>query len=319
MTESGTVLPWAPVLRGRPVLFTGASGFLGRHLCRRLARLGADIHALTRPETTSQPDLPGVTWHPLDLRALDDPAPLRELVARVRPVVVFHLASEVEGRRDDDLALPMLDANARAAVAVMTAAGESPGCRVVLAGSVEEPRGEEPPCSPYAAAKAAATGYARMFHAQWGLPVTVLRIAMVYGPDQPDTRKLVPYVTRSLLDGTTPAISSGTRRVDWVHVDDVVEAFVAATRSPEAPGAVVDVGSGEAVTIAEVVRELARLAGYGGDLGFGALADRADDGARIADPEPAARLLGWRVATPLSEGLAATVAWHREAAAAACA
>lgn len=85
----------------------------------------------------------------------------------------------------------MLDANTRAAVAVMAAAHRPPGCRVVLAGSTEEPRGDEPPASPYAAAKAAATGYARLFHAQWDLAVTVFAHRQVYGPDQADTRKLV--------------------------------------------------------------------------------------------------------------------------------
>jgi nucleoside-diphosphate-sugar epimerase len=205
----------------------------------------------------------------------------------------------------------MLDANTRAAVAVMTAAHDLPGCRVVLAGSIEEPQGDEPPCSPYAAAKAAATGYARLFHSQWDLPVVVLRIAMVYGPDQPDTGKLVPYVIRCLLDGTAPALSSGTRPVDWVYVDDVCGALLRAATRPGAAGAVVDVGSGQTATVADVVTELADLTGYRGRLGFGDVTDRRNDVAHVADPGPAAQHLGWRASTPLRDGLARTLAWHR--------
>lgn len=156
----------------------------------------------------------------------------------------------------------MLDANTRAAVAVMTAAREEPGACVVLAGSIEEPRGDEAPVSPYAAAKAAATGYARLFHAQDDLPVTVLRIAMVYGPDQPDVGKLVPHVCTALARGIAPSVGSGTRGVDWVYIEDVVEALVLAAVRPEALGHVLDVGSGRAATIAEVVAELADLAGH---------------------------------------------------------
>ncbi|GAA4799762.1 NAD(P)-dependent oxidoreductase [Actinomycetospora chlora] len=296
-------------LHGRPVLVTRASGFLGRHLVRRLHALGSHVHAVARPGTPPRPTGDVRRWHHADLGDADA---LAAVVRAARPVAVVHLASEVRGDRDGDLAVTMLEANTRAAVAVMTAARAEPGCRVVLAGSIEEPRGDEPPVSPYAAAKAAATGYARLFHAQDGLPVTVLRIAMVYGPDQPDTAKLVPHVCRSLVAGAVPTLGSGTRGVDWVHVEDVADALVRAAVAPDAPGQVLDVGSGRVVTIAEVVRELADLAGHHGPLGLGARGDRTGERVQVADPEPAARVLGWRATTPLRDGLAGTLAWYRE-------
>ena len=296
-------------LVGRRVLVTGATGFLGRHLCRRLIRLGAEVHALSRHAAPDVGVLPAVSWHRGDLV---DAERFTEIVQRVRPVAIMHLASLVQGHRETALALPMLDANTRAAVAVMTAAHAVPDCRVVLAGSIEEPRGENPPVSPYAAAKSAATGYARLFHAQWELPVTVLRIAMVYGPDQPDDRKLVPYVCSCLLDGSTPSLSSGTRPVDWVYVDDVCDAFVRAATRPDAIGRILDIGSGHTSTIADLVRTLADLAGYRGPLGFGEAGDRRHDLAHVADPAPASYYLGWRATTSLRAGLAHTLAWHRE-------
>ena len=299
----------ATALRGRPVLVTGAAGFIGRHLVRRLHRLGARVHALTRPGAPTRPTGTVQEWHRADL---GDAAAVGEVVRRVRPAAILHLASEVRGDRDGGLAVAMLEANTRAAVAVMTAALEQPGCRVVLAGSIEEPRGDEAPVSPYAAAKAAATSYARLFHAQDELAVTVLRIAMVYGPDQPDIRKLVPHVCTSLARGAAPAIGSGTRSVDWVYVEDVAEALVLAAVRPDAPGRVLDVGSGHAVTIAEVVDELADLAGHRGPLGLGARADRRDERVHVADPAPAEQVLGWHARTPLRDGLARTLAWYRD-------
>ena len=295
-------------LEGRRVLVTGATGFVGRHLCRRLLRLGAEVHALSR-DTPPQPAAPpGLHWHRSDLV---DAAGFAEIAGRIRPATIFHLASLVQGHRESALALPMLDANTRAAVAVMSAAHTIPGCRVVLAGSIEEPRGDEPPVSPYAAAKGAATGYARLFHTQWGLPVTVLRIAMVYGPDQPDVRKLVPYVCSSLLEGTTPALSSGTRPVDWVYIEDVCDAFIRAATRHGVAGRVLDIGSGRTTTIAEVVRSLADLADYHGPLGFGEVEERRHDLAHVADPAPASYYLGWQASTSLRSGLAQTLARHR--------
>src|SRR5262249_40839542 len=139
----------------------------------------------------------------------------------------------------------------------------APDTRLVLAGSVEEPRRGhgDAPASPYAVAKWAATGYARMFHRLWDIRVSVLRVAMVYGPGQPDTTKLLPYVTLSLLREEDPQLSSGTRLVDWVYVDDVVDAFVATAECDAAIGEVFDIGSGHQVSIKDTVLLLAGIVG----------------------------------------------------------
>lgn len=304
----------AESLAARRVLVTGARGFIGGHLLSHLLDLGADVHAIARPgrhrltPVPAGPGRPRVTWHEADLA---DGESADRAVRDSDPAVVFHLASRVAGLRRPDMASPMLEDNTRAAVNVMTSAHGLGERRVILAGSVEEPRrADEAPCSPYAAAKLAATSYARLFHQQWELPVTVLRPAMVYGPGQPDGEKLVPYVIGRMLDGRPPRLSSGTRPIDWVYIDDVCHAFLAAATHPAAPGLVADIGSGTATTIADTVHMIAALTGYEGSLGFGELADRVDDRAHVADPEAASRVLGWRPRTPLALGLAQTVQWH---------
>lgn len=300
----------SPQLHRRRVLITGACGFIGRHLTRHLLAYGADVHALVRPETTEQPPgpLPRVHWHRGDL---GDAAEVAQVLDRIRPEVVFHLASRVEGHRDHDLVLPMLEDNLRVSINVMSAALRRAGCRVVLAGSVEEPHTPgEAPCSPYAATKAATTGFARLYHAQWDLPVTVLRLAMVYGPDQPDARKLVPHVITHLLAGQPPPLSSGSRGIDWTYIDDVCDAFVLAAIHPDAPGRVLDIGSGTATTVADTVALLTDLLGQRAVLKFGELPNRRHDTARIADLTEARTVLGWEPRTPLTSGLANTVHWY---------
>jgi UDP-glucose 4-epimerase len=303
-----------PELHARRVLVTGALGFIGRHLIGHLLDAGADVHALVRPgaprtgRPIGLPDHPRVRWHECDLA---DPADVERTLRDSDPEVVFHLASKVAGRRDPGLVLPMMEDNVAAAVNVMTAAHEIGGRRVILAGSVEEPRDrDEAPSSPYAAAKAAATGYARLFHEQWDLPVTVLRIAMVYGPGQPDESKLLPYLITTMLDLRHPSVSSGGRGIDWVHVDDVCRAFLATAMPDAAAGLVADVGSGVATTIADTVEMVAALTGYRGSLGLGAAEDRRGDRARIADLTAAAESLGWHPQVLLDAGLAETVQWY---------
>ena len=255
----------AASLADRSVLVTGAHGFIGRHLVTHLVSAGAHVHAAVRPGRVrplrSPAGRPRVTWHEGDLT---DAQATTRIVRNSGAEIVFHLASQVAGHRHPDLVLPMLDNNGRAAVNLMRAAHDLGDCRVVLAGSVEEPRAGEAPCSPYAAAKLAATSYAMLFREQWGLPVTVLRPAMVYGPDQPDENKLIPYAITTMLDGHAPRLSSGTRPVDRIYIDDVCCAFLAAATRDPAVGVVADIGSGAGVTIADTVARLAALTGYAG-------------------------------------------------------
>ena len=134
---------------------------------------------------------------------------------------------------------------------------------------------------------------------------------MVYGPGQRDGTKLVPYVIGSLLRGEGPRLSSGRREVDWVYVDDVVAAFVAAAEAEKAPGSTLDIGSGELVSIRSLVERIVRLVGGEVRPVFGALPDRPDERPRIADVAPSRETIGWEPSTPLELGLARTVEWFR--------
>jgi nucleoside-diphosphate-sugar epimerase len=202
-----------------------------------------------------------VSWWQVDLSQAEAVAGVFRLV---KPRIVFHLASHVSGDRRLEAVWPTVRDNLLSTVNLLTAASETGGPRVVLAGSMEESDLDEAngvPVSPYAAAKTAASTYARMFNGLYGLPVVNLRIFMVYGPGQLDASKLIPYVTTSLLRGEEPRLSSGHREIDWVFVDDVVAALLAAAQAPDAAGQTIDVGSGELITVRALVEHLAGLVG----------------------------------------------------------
>jgi UDP-glucose 4-epimerase len=292
-------------LSPRRYLVTGGCGFIGRHRLARLTALGAEVHATTR--ATTPPTDPGVRWWRVDLA---DAAATEALVTRVRPDVVLHLAGRADGTRRLDAVLPILTDTLLTTVSVLAAAARLPRCKVVAAGSVEDGGHQPGVHSPYAASKAAATTYATLFHGLWQLDVTVLRLAMVYGPDDLNAHRLIPSVVAAFREGRRPAVSSGVRRIDWVYVDDVVDAFLAAADAPDGDGAVFDIGSGTLVSIRDTVRLVAAAMGTTIAPAFGALADRPQEHDLCADPKPALAALGWRPRVGLAQGIARTVAAH---------
>lgn len=295
-------------LDGRRALVTGASGFIGGHLTRRLTKAGAAVHGVSRLDR--QPGDGVARWWRADLAT---PGAAERVLAEVEPDVVFHLASHVYGSRELSHVLPAFRDNLASTVELLTAATERGGCRFVLAGSMDEPLPGDPspPPSPYAAAKIAASTYARFFHSLYRLPVTIARIFMVYGPDQKDEKKLVPYVTRSLLAGESPRLSSGARSVDWVYVGDVVEALLVLASRDEPSGRTIDVGTGVASSVRQVVELLAEIIGGDAEPRFGAVDERPNETEPVADVDATAELVGWRAEVPLEEGLRRTVAWYR--------
>jgi UDP-glucose 4-epimerase len=295
-------------LAGRRVLVTGATGFLGTPLCRRLAAAGAEVHGVSRG--TPAP-IEGMRWWQSDLASL--PA-ARRLLDETKAEVVYHLAGAVSGAPDLELVLPTLESQLVNTVHLLQAVTERRCHRLVLAGSLEEARGRAEvvtPTSPYGAAKTAASAYARMFHALYRAPVVSLRVFMTYGPRQPKQR-LVSHVIASFEKGEAPALTSGRRRMDWVYLDDVIEGLLSAAARPGIEGRRIDLGSGRAVSIRKVVSTIAAVMGTSIRPVWGALPDRPAGPASFADVATAREALGWRPITTLEEGLARTVDWYRK-------
>lgn len=287
------------------VLVTGGSGFLGSHLCRALHTRGDAVFAVSRVPRPARAGEP--SWLRADLADYDA---LRWAWRAARPDVVFHLTTHGVGSPEIGQVQPTLRNDLIATVNVLEAAARE-GCRrLVLAASLDEPTSPRAtPATPYAAAKWAATGYARMFYALYGTPVVITRPYMSYGPGQ-RAHKLVPHVIRALLDGRPPTLSSGRRLVDWIYIDDVVRGLLLAGERPGIEGAELDLGSGELVSVREVVERLMDIIGATA-VEFGTIRDRPREIERRADALATFNVLGWRAEVSLDEGLRNTVEWCR--------
>lgn len=294
-------------MTGRSVLVTGATGFLGRHLVPRLVRAGARVHATTRtvPPAPTDP----VRWVPLDL---SNGTALATVVHALRPDLVVHLGGRVSSAVDPGLVQPTFGTLLASSIALLSAAQTGTIGRLVLVGSTDEPGPGATPASPYGAAKGAMTAYAKLYAEAFAAPVVCVRPAEAYGPGQAPT-KLLPYVAATALRGERPRLSSGTRRGDWIYVDDVIDGLLVAAREA-APGADLDLGTGVLHRSREVVEGLLRALELDVQPVWGALPDRPHETERVADVHTTTRAIGWRSRTSLVEGLARTAEAAKRAA-----
>lgn len=296
------------VLSGSRALVTGASGFIGAHLCSQLVAAGCRVHAASRGSVASNKSL---SWHTVDLT---DTKAVRTLVDEIRPDFVFHLASHVMGAPDLAHVLPAFHANLHSTVNLLTACVER-GPRFILMGSLVEPEpgcAERVPSSPYAAAKWAASDYGRMFQHLYGLPLSIARVFMVYGPAQPDRTKLVPHTIAKLRRGEAVKVGNPERLIDWVYVDDVVSGLLAIARSSNVDGQSVDLGSGDLIATRDFVVQLRTVMQSETALEFGAASDRPHEPIRKANVARSFEQVGWKPAVGLAEGLKRTIDWYTE-------
>lgn len=294
--------------RGDRVLVTGASGFLGSHLCQRLIRCGTEVHAVSRTLEGLPSENP--RWWRVDL---EDYAATKNLFESVKPHVVFHLSGQATGDVDIRHVLPTFHSQLLSTVHVLTVSSEIDCRRIILTGSLTEPQAgqvDSPPSSPYAASKWASCAFARMFHCLYQAPVVILRLFMVYGPNQ-NPNKVIPYSIRSLLRGEQPKLTSGAWRVDWIYVDDVIDGFIAAGKVPGIEGSTVDLGTGQLVSVEAMIRQIVEIMGVSIEPQFGALTSRLYEEVRAADLGHTGRVLGWQPKVSVHEGLKRTVEWHR--------
>lgn len=296
---------------------TGAAGFLGSHLVPRLIETGAEVCVLDQPNAKRWPILERTDLAlslRTDVRALGEPVYDGQLGDID---VIFHLAAV--GVVGDGIDVrDLVTGNVDGTMAVLLAS-ERLRSRLVYCGSCFEygagARWTEDalpePTTEYGAAKAAGWLLANAFARRTGLEVVSVRPFTMYGPMEPPVR-LVPSVVRRALAGQPIDLTPGDQARDFVYVEDVADAFIAAATSDAAVGGTFNICTGSAVTVREVVQRVLRCTDSRSEARFGALSYRSTELSILSgDPSRARDILGWRSRVSLDEGLARTIAWFR--------
>ena len=293
-----------------PVVLTGASGFIGRHVLERLREVSVPILAVDRVE--SKRKLPeGVRFHRSDLSAPSDLVPPEFDVSAGFTLV--HLAWDM--RRGSEYA-PHLE-QARLFTALLDYWSDRGLARVVGMGSAEEYgtrsgliHESDPPVTPlssYGAGKHAAYIAASSWAARTKRDLVWLRPFIVYGPGQQGDMML-PYAVRQAKARQAADFTDGEQERDFVYVGDVIRAILAALGRGLTGVHAVNLGCGEPVKVREVLMEIARLLNAESLFRLGTRPRRPGEPERqVADIGAARDLLGWTPKIGWREGIAGMV------------
>lgn len=307
-------------------LVTGGAGFIGSSLTDRLLAEGMAVDVVDNLSSGSLQNLSSAreqrnakfSFRKLDITEIA----LEEYVAKRRPDVIFHFAAQIDVRKSQ--VDPVADAttNVLGTLRVLEAARKAGVSKVVYAASggtlygdaAEIPTPETSqriPLSHYGVSKAVVLDYLRVYRELYDLEFTALALANVYGPRQDPHGEagVISIFGSAMLEKRACKIfGSGRQTRDFVFVDDVVDAFFRA--ADQGGGMVLNVGTGEQVSVREVFDTLSSLVDY--ELLPEFLASRPGELARSSLEISQARLfLGWEPWTPLKEGLSQTLRWMR--------
>jgi len=304
-------------------LITGGAGFIGSTLADALVQRGDTVTVVDDLSTGRRQNLDAALAAGANLVEADirDRAVMAGLCGELEPEAIFHLAAQIDVRRS--VAEPDFDAsvNVGGTANVLDAARAGGSRRVVFTSTggaiYGEGEGQElplpetaplAPLAPYGQSKFAGEGYLSLYERLYGLSSVALRLGNVYGPRQDPLGEagVIAIFCGRLLAGERPTVyGDGRQTRDYIYVDDVVAALIAAAAS-DATGPV-NVGTGVETSVRELVD---RLGGLGNADGFEPQLAPARTGEvqRIAiDPGRAERELGWRPRTRLEDGLRLTL------------
>lgn len=307
-------------LNGLKVVVTGAAGFVGAHLVRRLCNEKAIVHAFIRPGTNivRLVDIQErIIFHQIDLK---DNVAVKETLASISPQGVFHLAATSQSYEHVPSVDDVVDVNIGASIKLMDMIKEHSDAFFVNTSSFVEVGKKKSslreddtlePTELYGISRIPALLYGQALGRDAGKPFVSIRVFTPYGPFIQKGKLIYNVITSALQDKeiqlTRPEITR-----DFIYIDDLIEIYIAAAlHASEYPGHIFNGGSGESATLKTLVELILQETGSSSHVQWNNAAVSYDSNHWEADTAKIREKLGWRPTHSLKDGITDTIAWFK--------
>ena len=307
-------------LKGKKILITGSTGFIGANLVRRFLKIDAEVYIITR--TTSN------KWRIKDILKdvnefcvdLLDYERLASIILDIKPEIIFHTAIYGGYPFQKDIK-KIIESNFIGTVNLVNACQKVDFELFVNTGSSSEyglkskPMTEKDilePVNDYGVSKAAATLYCQAVARREKMPIVTLRLFSPYGYYEESTR-LIPAVIMACLRGENPKVTSPNYVRDFIFIEDVTDAYIKVIETSDISGEIFNIGYGKQHSVEEVVDEIIKLTKSEVKPEWGNAPKWQNEPNKWrADISKAKDILKWQPKHSLEQGLAKTVKWFME-------
>lgn len=296
-------------------VITGATGFLGKHLSNRIKAIFPDARIIL---TSGHGDKTNNVVK-LDLKNFSE---VSDFISTYTPSVIFHLGGFVDLSRNYSVAKQCIDDNLSGTTNLLEAVKEQ-GLDHFMYASTEEVYGTTilpyketdmtVPPSPYAVTKLACEHMCRIYAQEHGIPTTVFRIGTMYGPNQPEHRYIVQTIRKAIANEPIP-LNSGTKKRDYIYVEDVADALIRAyVSSDRSIYTIYNIGGGVSMSLQYLVERIIALSQSMSVLHIGEIPDRLSEVDEwLMDSTKAKQELNWEPSTDIETGLRKTIDFYKK-------
>ena len=298
------------------LLLIGGTGFIGTHIAKKGISLGFEVSIISKNSKPNLEKINGVEYFNINI---NDHAELSHQINNKIFHYVINLCGYIDHSNYFNNGEKVIDDHFNGIRNIVNCINRTNLITFIQVGSSDEygnnpaPQGEnlrELPISPYSFAKTASTHFLQMLYLTENFPSVILRPFLVYGPGQGRSR-FIPQIINGCLENSDFSVSQGEQLRDFCFIDDIVNAVFLSLNNSNLYGEVINIASGEAVSIKEVVVLIQKIIGAGSPK-FGQISYRAGENmALYADTSKAKNLLNWSSKITLKEGLKRTIEYQK--------
>ena len=308
-------------MKNKNVLVTGAGGFIASHLTRKLVKLGANVSIITKYKSIIDNVRISDVWDDInvveaDIRNIDSLNQIKQL----KPDIVYHLAAYNHVGHSFTHISECFDVNAKGTANLMESCKE---CSKFIYTSTSEIYGHQEnvpfkedfnpkPISPYSITKYSGELYARMKYHQEKYPIIVLRPFNNFGPYQSE-KAVIPEIIINCLLGREIKSTEGKQTREFNYVENITDGFVLAGEKNKAIGEIINLGSGQDISIKELILKIHQLTDSNSKLSIGSLSYRPTEIWKMfCENKKAKEILGWEPKISFEKGLKRTIEWYKK-------